>query len=162
MYVVWQCWHTDFSHAIVFLILLASWFIVSLPIRTDLSYKRFTNHRPIVRNIIKCHNCPYPAISWWTLSGRWFRLGDITQFKLSCHRSHVPIGAKKIWLPFFSDNQDTRSIIHDANDINKCLYLYPILIELTLKLKQNCDHFVFWLNSHWGRNGNGHFCTCHF
>ena len=47
-------------------ILLASWYRVSLPIRTDLSDKRFTN-RPLVRNMIKYHNCPRPAITWWAL-----------------------------------------------------------------------------------------------
>ena len=47
-------------------ILIASWYMVSLPIRTDLSYKRFTN-RPLVRNMIKWHKCPCLAITWWAL-----------------------------------------------------------------------------------------------
>ena len=30
------------------------------------------------------------------------------------------------------------------------------MIKLTLRLKQNCDDFVLWLNSHGSRNKNGH------
>ena len=33
---------------------------------------------------------------------------------------------------------------------------YFILIKLTLRLKQNCDDFVLWLNSHGSRNKNSH------
>ena len=33
---------------------------------------------------------------------------------------------------------------------------YCMFIKLTVRLKQNCDRFVVWLNSHWGRSKNGH------
>ena len=168
------------------------------------------------------------------------------QFKPSCRWSHIPMTStlrlRQILPPFFSDNQDTRSIIHDAtvlsSDLNKYLFVpchtkchwglfcrnsflwkllyfhckftlrpwklfaicrwnFPnnfclgdnctliiyspggqnkmatenylehrvnyfffykydcILIWLTLRMKQNFNYFVFWLNSHWGRNKNG-------
>ena len=56
----------------------------------------------------------------------------ITQFKPSCHWSHTPMAdTLTILLTFFSDNQDTWFIIHDAtglpNDLNKYLFLYPII-----------------------------------
>ena len=33
---------------------------------------------------------------------------------------------------------------------------YCILIRLILRLKQNCDPYVFWSNSYWGRKKIGH------
>ena len=34
--------------------------------------------------------------------------------------------------------------------------IITVYIKLTLRQKQNFDHFVFWLNTHLGRNKNGH------